>query len=87
MGVTVQVRDLDGDVQRTLQDAAAREGLSFSAYLRRELTQLARSVEVHQRADALNRRNALGGPSRSLEGIPIDVIVDITRENRGPLPS
>ena len=38
MGVTVQVRNLDASVQERLNKAAAQEGLSLSAFLRRELT-------------------------------------------------
>lgn len=88
MGVTVQVRDLDAGVQEQLRKAAAKEGLSLSAYLRRELTRIARSLEVRARADRLNSgsiRNTLGGPFPELKGIPTQQIVDIIREQRGPI--
>ena len=88
MGVTVQVRDLDASVQDRLNKSAAQEGLSLSAFLRRELTSLARTLEVRERADRLNAkpvRNALGGPLPGLEGVTTQEIVDIIREHRGPL--
>lgn len=84
----MQVRDLDVAVQERLRKSAEKEGLSLSAFLRRELTSLARSLEVRERADRLNAkpvRNALGGPMPGLEGISTQEIVDIIREHRGPL--
>ena len=84
----MQVRDLDAAVQERLRKSAEKEGLSLSAFLRRELTSLARSLEVRERADRLNAkpvRNALGGPLPGLEGISTQEIVDIIREHRGPL--
>jgi hypothetical protein len=88
MGVTVQVRDLDPDVQERLRRSATKEGLSLSAFLRRELTELARDLEVRERVDILNAgsiRTALGGAFPELTGISTQQIVDIIREQRGPL--
>jgi plasmid stability protein len=85
MGVTVQVRNLDAGVQEQLRKAAAREGLSLSAFLRKQLTELARNLEVRERADRLNAgtlRNKLGGPFLELQGIPIQEIVKMIREDR-----
>jgi plasmid stability protein len=82
MGVTVQVRDLDPVVSQKLRDAAAREGMSLSAFLRKELTSLAKDLEARMRADALNSRNSLGGPYPGLQGIDIQEIVDMIREDR-----
>lgn len=85
MGVTVQVRDLDVGVQQQLVKAAAQEGLSLSEFLRRELTTLAKHVEVRERARQLNAgnlRNPLGGPFPGLQGIDIQDIVRMTREDR-----
>lgn len=85
MGVTVQIRNLDVDVQERLVSAAAQEGLSLSAFLRRELTTLAKSLEVRERARRLNSgnlRNKLGGPFPALQGIDIQEIVRMTREDR-----
>lgn len=83
MGVTVQVRDLDDGVQERLRIAAKREGLTLSAFLRRELTNLAANLEVDERVRSLNApRNALGGPFPGLEHIDIQEIVQIIREDR-----
>lgn len=81
----MQVRDLDASVQERLRKSAAREGLSLSAFLRRELTELARNLEVRERADRLNQkptRNALGGPFPGLQGISAQEVVRLTREDR-----
>ena len=82
MGVTVQVRDLDADVQQALRDAAAREGMSLSAFLRRELTRLAEHLEVKGRAEALQARNRLGVSSDFFSGISTEEIVAMVREDR-----
>lgn len=85
MGVTVQVRNLDVAVQEQLTKSAAKEGLSLSAFLRRELTSLAQNLEVRERASRLNSgnlRNKLGGPFPGLQGIDIQEIVRMTREDR-----
>ena len=76
MGVTVQVRDLDADVQQKLSEGAAREGLSLSAFLRRELTRVAARVEAEGTRD---RWGVSGG---LLPGVPLDEIVDMVREDR-----
>ena len=84
----MQVRDLDAGVQERLRKSADKEGLSLSAFLRRELTELARDLEVRERADRLDSgglRSRLGGPLPGLEGISTQEIVDIIREQRGPL--
>ena len=78
----MQVRDLDLDVQQTLRDAAAREGLSLSAFLRRELTRLAELVEVRARADTLRSRNRLGVSPEFFSGISTEQIVEMVREDR-----
>ncbi|MBN9152228.1 MAG: hypothetical protein J0H56_12540 [Micrococcales bacterium] len=83
MGVTVQVRDLDADVQERLRKAAAQEGLSLSAFLRRELTELARDLEVRERAGQETTLQAmLGGPLPGLDHISTLEIVDIIHEGR-----
>lgn len=83
MGVTVQVRDLEPRVQEVLRSAAEKEGLSLSAYLRRELTRLADQVEVWERAEKLGaRRNPLGIDTSFFDGISTQEIVDMIREDR-----
>lgn len=81
----MQVRNLNAGVQEQLRKAAAKEGLSLSAFLRKQLTELARNLEVRERADRLNAgtlRNKLGGPFPALQGIDIQEIVRMTREDR-----
>ena len=78
----MQVRDLDPVVQQTLRDAAAREGLSLSAFLRRELTRLAEVAELKDRADTLRSRNRLGVSSGFFSGISTEEIVAMVREDR-----
>ncbi len=85
MGVTVQVRNLDAGVQEPLVRAAEKEGLSLPEFLRRELTALAKHLQVRERARQLNSgkiRNQLGGPFPGLQGIDIQEIVRKTREDR-----
>ncbi len=85
MGVTVQVRDLDEQVQLILRDTAAREGISLSAYLRRELTQMAHGLEMEARANALENPenvNRFGIPI-GFSGLTPDELVAVIREGRG----
>jgi plasmid stability protein len=76
MGVTVQVRNLDANVQQRLRAAAEREGLSLSAFLRRELTRLA------ARSEAVRAHNRLGVSENFFVGISPDDIVAMVREDR-----
>lgn len=77
MGVTVQVRDLDAAVQQRLLSAARQEGLSLSAFLRRELTALAEDIEMRGKLDG-----PLGPPHPSLLNVDIEEIVGMIREDR-----
>lgn len=45
----MQVRDLDPAVNERLKGAAAAKGLSYSEYLRRELTRLAEKLRIEER--------------------------------------
>lgn len=79
----MQVRDLDADVQERLRASAAKEGLSLSAFLRRELTELARDLEVRERAGHETTLQAmLGGPLPGLDHISTQEIVDAVHEGR-----
>lgn len=79
----MQVRNLDSAVQDQLRRAAEKEGVSLSEFLRRRLTELARNLEVHERAAALNPvQRALGGPLRGLEHVDSGEIVRMIREDR-----
>ncbi len=82
----MQVRNLDAGVQSQLARAAEREGLSLSAFLRRELTDLARNLKVRELAGhETSLQEVLGGPLPGLENISTQEIVDIIRENRGDI--
>ncbi len=84
----MQVRNLDAAVQDRLQKSARQEGLSLSAFLRRELTELAHELEVQERAEGLNDsslRKSLWGDLPPLKGISTQEIVEIIREHRGPI--
>ena len=90
MGVTVQVRDLDPVVNDRLKAAAAKRGLSYSEYLRRELTRIAERMRVEERWEELTReheewvaeaRSLPREPSES-DGVNMDTIVGWLREDR-----
>ena len=76
----MQVRDLDPGVQAKLRSAAAREGLTLSGLLRRELTRLADQLEVRERAASLGERNRLGMP---IGYFSTAEAVALIREDRG----
>jgi hypothetical protein len=82
MGVTVQVRDLDEDVQEQLKAASEREGMSLSAFLRRELTRLAARLEAQELAYPGQKRNRLGLTPDIFTGFSTDEIVQMIREDR-----
>ncbi|MFF1572572.1 hypothetical protein ACFVWR_07485 [Leifsonia sp. NPDC058292] len=82
MGVTVQVRDLDPSVNDRLKAAAAAKGLSYSEYLRRELTRIAERMRVDERWAELERQTEeqLGSLRESAE-LPREAVEnDIDRE-------
>jgi hypothetical protein len=90
MGVTVQVRDLDPAVNERLKGAATAKGLSYSEYLRRELTRIAERLRIEDRwsetvAEHRARTDALfAEATRPFEPLDVatDEIVRILREER-----
>jgi plasmid stability protein len=97
MGVTVQVRNLDPDVQETLKSMASAQGVSLSEFMRRTLTSIAERQRVKDRwAEAvaeyeLKRQQLKRNPTRrvprgALVDIDAQMIADMVREDRGPLP-
>ena len=78
--MTVQVRDLDEQVQQQLRMAAAREGMSLSALLRRELTRVAARLDSEAIDGA--RRNRLGITVGFFDDLSMDEIVGSVREDR-----
>jgi uncharacterized protein (DUF1778 family) len=79
MGVTVQVRNLESDVQAVLVEAAKAKGLSLSEFLRQELTSLAELIEVRKRFEQLTKPRERA----PLAHVSSQEIVDIIREARG----
>jgi hypothetical protein len=90
MGVTVQVRDLDPAVNERLKGAAAARGLSYSEYLRRELTRIAEKLRIDERWSEVKAsqalRNTLLTTNADLRGPLLDIsteeIVQGIREER-----
>ena len=86
----MQVRDLDPDVNERLKAAAAAQHLSYSEYLRRELTRIAERLRIEQRwAELTAEREAreieeLTQPRPRFEHPPVDseTIVQWIREAR-----
>lgn len=86
----MQVRDLDPDVNERLKAAASSKGLSYSEYLRRELTSIAERLRIEQRwAELTAEREArryddFDRPRPPFEPEPIDseTIVQWIREDR-----
>ena len=82
----MQVRDLDPSVNERLKAAASAKGISYSEYLRRELTAIAESLRIDDRWAALQARNRVrrAAPSEPFEPVDIDseTIVAWVREDR-----
>jgi plasmid stability protein len=76
MAKTIQVRDVDDDVYRTLRRRAADEDLSLSAYLRKQFEGMAGTrtwSELFAEADERRRRGM---------SIDTDTIVRVQRQIR-----
>jgi len=69
----MQIKELDDAVVERLRVAANDEGMSLSAFLRRELTVLAEDMQLKDR---------LGDPVPALVGVRLREIVDALREER-----
>ncbi|MEN0086634.1 MAG: hypothetical protein AAGC66_17845 [Leifsonia sp.] len=89
MGVTVQVRDLDPAVNDRLKGEAAAKGLSYSEYLRRELTRIAEKLRIDERWREVSAesRASTERPSAPVEpwrplGMRTDEIVASIRQDR-----
>lgn len=89
MGVTVQVRDLDPAVNDRLKGAAAAKGLSYSEYLRRELTRIAEKLRIDERwrevsAESRVRAEHPSPPATPWQplGMTTEEIVASVREDR-----
>jgi hypothetical protein len=90
MGVTVQVRDLDPAVNDRLKAAAAAKGLSYSEYLRRQLTRIAERLRIEERwaevtveQRALAQRQPPSASGRRPLNVTTEEIVQGIRDDRG----
>jgi plasmid stability protein len=72
----IQIRNVPEEVHRTLEARAAREGMSLSEYLLREVTELARRPSLAELAERIRRR-----PAVKLE-IPVEEVIREEREAR-----
>lgn len=75
----LQVRNVPDDLHRTLKVRAAENGMTLSDYVLSELEAIAGKPTLAELMKRISDRPdlpALGG----------DVVVDIIRERRGPLP-
>jgi len=76
MSKMIQIRNVPDDMHRTLKEAAAREGMSLSDYIKRELVGVgSRSRLQRIETRARNREPAATWTAQE--------IVDIIREHRG----
>jgi antitoxin FitA len=53
---TIQIRNVPDDVRRTLEERAAREGMSLSDYLLRDLVELASRPALEEIVERVRRR-------------------------------
>jgi len=75
MSKMIQIRNVPDEMHRTLKEAAAREGMSLSDFIKRELVGVgARSSLERIEARARNRPRANWAPGE---------VVEIIREHRG----
>lgn len=75
----MQVRDLDPAVDDRLKRAAADKGLSYSEFLRRELTRMAEKLRIEDRwSEAKAAHDArVGAAAQSAEPLPrFDITTD-----------
>lgn len=85
----MQVRDLDPAVNDRLKGAAAAKGLSYSEYLRRELTRIAERLRIDERwrevsATTRSRAELSSAPTEPWRplGMTTEEIVASIREDR-----
>ena len=75
MSKMIQIRNVPDEMHRTLKEAAAREGMSLSDYIKRELV----GVGSRSRLERIEARIRSRGPSN----IKSADIVKTIREHRG----
>lgn len=57
MSKVIQIRDVDDDTYRTLRTRAAAEGLSLTAYVRRELDRMATRASMAEWLERATNRS------------------------------
>lgn len=75
MSKMIQIRNVSDEMHRTLKEAAAREGMSLSDYIKRELV----GVGARSDLERIEARVRARGPTK----LSRQAIVDIIREHRG----
>jgi antitoxin FitA len=75
MSKMIQIRNVPDEMHRALKEAAAREGMSLSDYIKRELV----GVGARSHLERLDARIRASGPS----GLKTQDIVNTIREHRG----
>jgi hypothetical protein len=73
---TIQIRHVPKDVRRKLKARAKREGMSLSAYLRRELLLLSQQLSWEELFEGMDREN------RSFDGLAVVDSAELIREGR-----
>ena len=75
MSKMIQIRNVPDEMHRTLKEAAAREGMSLSDYIKRELV----GVGARSRLERIETRARNREPARWAPG----EVVEIIRQHRG----
>jgi antitoxin FitA len=63
----IQIRNVPDDVRRTLEERAAREGMSLSDYLLRDLVELASQPALEETVERVRRRPMVRSGSAAAE--------------------
>lgn len=75
MSKMIQIRNVPDEMHRMLKEAAAREGMSLSDYIKRELVGVGARSDLERKEARIRAR----GPNK----LTPQIIVDIIREHRG----
>jgi plasmid stability protein len=65
----IQVRDVPEEIHAVLKSRAAREGMSLSDFLKRELEQLARRPSLREWLESSRQLKRIGGSQSTAEVI------------------
>ncbi len=79
MSKMLQVRNVPDDLHRTLKVRAAENGMTLSDYVLSELEAIAGKPTLAELMERISSRPGLA----AIDG---DIVVDIIRQHRGPLP-